>query len=157
MVSTVLATSSALASGGNRKPFKVSSTLDGKTVLPHRIHWLASPKLPRSQVAEVDFLIDGKVRWIEYNAPFTYGDDGNWLVTSWLSPGLHRFTVRAKATNGTTARRTTTTSVLPAPQPPAELAGTWQRTVTQEEAGADTPAGTWVLTVDKTGWKKYDG
>ena len=152
--SGVIAAASAIASG-NTKQFKISSTLDGRKVLPHRIHWLAFPKLPRSQVAEVDFLIDGKVRWIERNAPYTYGDDGNWLVTSWLSPGRHRFTVRAKAFSGITAQRTTIASVLPAPPPPAELAGTWNRTFTQEQAG-NAPAGTWVLTVDTAGWKIRD-
>jgi hypothetical protein len=28
------------------KPFKIASTLDGKTVLPHRIQWLGMPTLP---------------------------------------------------------------------------------------------------------------
>ena len=75
--------------------FKVRSTLDGKTALPHRIHWVAFPSLPRKQVAEVAFVIDGgKPRWIEHNPPYTYGDDRGYLVTSWLSPGRHRFTVR---------------------------------------------------------------
>ena len=51
-----------------RAPFAVRSTLDRKTVLPHRIRWLAFPHVPTSQVREVEFLIDGKVRWIEHNA-----------------------------------------------------------------------------------------
>ena len=155
-IASVIAASSAFAAGSSRKPFTVSSTLDGKTVLPHRIHWLAFPKLPRSRVAEVDFLIDGRLSWVERNPPYTYGDDRNWLVTSWLAPGRHRFTVRVKATNGATAQRTTIATVLPTPPAPAELTGAWQRTVTQEEAGPDTPAGTWVLTVDNTGWKIRD-
>jgi hypothetical protein len=70
------------------------STLDNKNVLSHRIRWIAYPK-PLREVGKVDFLIDGKVRWIERNTPYVYGDDSNWLVTSWLSPGRHRFTVRA--------------------------------------------------------------
>jgi hypothetical protein len=88
----------------------------------------------------VEFLIDRKVRWIEENPLYTYGDDSNWLVTSWLSPGRHTFTVRAKAKDGRTALRTTVARVLPAPAPPAELSGSWKR-------------GTWVLTIDKAGWK----
>jgi hypothetical protein len=82
LIATVVSTSSALAAGGIRKPFTVGSTLDGKTALPHRIHWTAHPTLPASRLNGVDFLIDGKVRWVEVNAPYTYGDDGNWLVTS---------------------------------------------------------------------------
>lgn len=152
---TVIPAASAIAAGGDREPFSVASTLDGKVVLPHRIRWRATPKLPRSQTAGVDFLIDGKVRWIEQNPPYTYGDDGNWLVTSWLSPGPHRFTVRARATDGSTAQRTTIARVLPASPPPNDLAGSWKRNVTQEQAG-DAPAGTWVLTVDGAGWKIRD-
>jgi len=87
---------------------------------------------------------------------YTYGDDGNWLVTSALSPGRHRFTVRAKAANGTTAQRTTIARVLPAASPPAELAGSWVRAVTQEEAGPVTPAGSWEISVDETGWSIKD-
>jgi hypothetical protein len=153
-----IAVSSALAAS-EAKRFTVTSTLDGKKVLPHRIRWLAYPKLPRSEVTQVAFLIDGKVRWIELKPPYTYGGDErsgggtvlfrNWLVTSWLSPGRHRFTVRAKAKGGSTAQRTTIARVLPAPAPPAELAGTWKRDV----AGF---GGTWVLTVNKVGWRFRD-
>jgi len=146
----VAASSAAARSGaGDAEPFTVTSTLDGKKVLPHRIRWLGLPNLPASKVSEVRFLIDGKTRWIERNPPYTYGDDGNWLVTSWLSPGSHRFTVRAKAKGGSTAERTTIAQVLPAPAPPAELAGTWKRAL----AGF---GGTWVLTVNKVGWKIRD-
>src|SRR5437870_2945651 len=47
------------------KPFTVHSTLDGKRVLPRRIHWIAYTSLPQSQLASggVTFLIDGKVVW----------------------------------------------------------------------------------------------
>ena len=136
------------------KQFKVTSTLDGKRVLPHRIHWLGRPNLPASKVAEVRFLIDGKVRWFERNPPYAYGGDSNWLVTSWLSPGSHRFTVRAKMEGGSTAERTTIARVLPAPTPPAALANTrWTRTL---KLGPTTPAGKWDLTINQVGWKIRD-
>jgi hypothetical protein len=157
----VIAVSSALA-GHEAVPFKVTSTLDGKRVLPHRILWLAFPKLPATPLAGVVFLIDGKVRWIEHNPPFTYGgdesrfDDGAYLVTSWLAPGRHRFTVRATATDGRKATDTVVARVLPAPLPPAELADTrWERNVTQSEAG-DAPPGTWKILIDKVGWGIID-
>ena len=41
----ILATSAALAQGG-AAGFTVHSSLDGKTVLPLRIHWIAHPQLP---------------------------------------------------------------------------------------------------------------
>ena len=155
--STVAAASSALAATGSKKPFEVSSTLDGKSVLPQRIHWLAFPKLPRSQIAKVDFLIDGKVRWIEYNAPYTYGDDGNWLVTSWLTPGMHRFSVRVKTNKGRVASDTVLAQVVASPPPPAGLDGThWTRTFAAGQLDADTPVGIWTITIDSTGLRIKD-
>jgi hypothetical protein len=145
------------------KPFKVASTLDGRTVLPHRIHWLGQPTLPPAEMQEVDFLIDGKVDWIEHHAPYVYSeDDGKnvgYLVTSWLTPGLHRFTVRAVAIDGRKATDTVQARVLPAPAPPAVLAGTWRRTI--DTSGAPkpgsagnptntfTPSGTYTMTFEK--------
>src|SRR5438045_4486884 len=115
-------------------PIKVSSTLDGKTVLPHRIHWLGYPSFAQSKVAKVEFLIDGRLAWVEHSAPYVYGSDDNgrregYLVTSWLSPGKHRFAVRVTGKDGTTGNDTVVARVLPAPAPPAALSGTWQRTI----------------------------
>jgi hypothetical protein len=145
-------------------PFKVSSTLDGKTVLPHRIHWLGYPSLAHSKVARVEFLIDGRLAWVEHGAPYVYGSDENgqkegYLVTSWLSPGKHHFVVRAVATNGSTATDTVVARILPAPAPPADLAGSWTRTVdttgVPKPGSAGNPtdtivaAGRWTITFEK--------
>jgi hypothetical protein len=158
---TVIAASSALAGGG--QPFKVTSTLDGKTVLPHRIHWLAHPRLPTSRITEVDFLIDGKVRWIEHGAPYVYGGDHDghnqgYLITTWLAPGKHRFTARVTDTDGRNATRTVVARVLTAPEPPAKLKGEWTRIVTDDDLkksdpafGGGPPAGTWKLVFDRVG------
>ena len=146
----------AQSTGRRAQPFAVTSSLQGKNVLPHRIHWLARPKGGTVRVVEVEFLIDGRKSWVEKNAPYSYGDDGNWLVTSALAPGTHRFTVRAKAADGTTAQRTTVARVLPALAPPAPLAATWQRLVTQDEAGSETPGGLWIISVDRAGWRIKD-
>jgi hypothetical protein len=144
------------SSGGASSPFKIRSSLDGKAVLPHRIHWLAYPKLPTSTKVKVEFLIDGKVLWAERDLPYTYSDDGGYLVTSWLTPGKHRFTVRATivrigsklVTNGATAEDTVTARVLKAPDPPAGLAGTWKRT--PDVTGHPTfPAGTYKLIFER--------
>lgn len=134
----------------------IRSSLDGKAVLPHRIHWLGFPSVPASRVKEVDFLVDGQVVWIEHNRPYTYGMDRNWLVTSWLRPGKHRFTTRLVTTTGVRASDTVTARTLAPPRPPSTLIGTWRRNVTQAQAGTETPAGTWTLTVDATGWKIRD-
>jgi hypothetical protein len=149
-----------------KPPFKVTSTLDGKTVLPQRIRWLAFPRLAATKVKEVDFLIDGgKPRWIEQHAPYTFGDDENgqhkgYLVTSWLTPGRHRFTARVIDYDGRKSEDTVVARVLPAPAPPATLAGTWQRNI-PDTSGAPaagtpgnptdtfTPPGTYTMVVEK--------
>ena len=132
----------AATGAASGKPFKVTSTLDGKTVLPHRIHWIAAPTLSASKIREVDFLIDGKVRWIEHHSPYVYSDnDGphrGYLVTSWLKPGKHRFTVRAVTRSGHSATDTVVARVRQAPAVPKTLAGTWQRTIS-DTSGAPKP------------------
>jgi hypothetical protein len=120
-------------------PFTIRSSLDGKTVLPRRIHWIAYPS-GLVLFPGVEFLIDGNRVFANRLPPFAFGDDGHdaatgkvntgYLVTTWLAPGMHRFTVRARAIvagQRTSAEKTVTARVSPAPSPPAQLAGTWQR------------------------------
>ena len=129
----------------------VTSTLDGHTVLPHRIHWQAFPSGPSFDVSEVDYLIDGKQVWVEHNTPYFYGSDGNYLVTSFLTPGKHMFAVRAINVSGHVAIDTVTATVPQAPSPPAALAGTWK--ARQPAGGA--PAGYASLVISPVGW--YEG
>jgi hypothetical protein len=151
LLTCVIVVSSALA-GAKATPFKVRSTLAGRKTLPHRIHWLGVPSIPASKIRKVEFLIDGRVRWVEHSAPYSYGFNGNYLVTSWLTPGVHHFSVRATATDGRRAFSASLAArVGPAADPPPELAGTWKRTLTQAQAGRQ-PSGTWILSVDKVGW-----
>jgi hypothetical protein len=127
--------------------FTVSSSLDGKQVLPARSHWLATTDLAPAQLDRVEFVIDGTVRWVEHKAPYNYASDDNgknlgWLVTSWLSPGAHRFVVRAFDKDGQQGEDAVTARVLPHPAPPTVLTtGTWQR--------VDKP--TAILWFDRTG------
>ena len=124
----------------------VTSTLDGHTALPHRIHWQAFPSGPSFDVSEVDYLIDGKQVWAEHNMPYFYGSDGNYLVTSFLTPGKHVFAVRAINVSGHVATDTVTATVPQAPSPPAALAGTWK---------AWQPGGGASLVISSVGW--YEG
>jgi hypothetical protein len=153
-----LTVAAATAAAGT-KGFKVTSSLDGKTVLPHRIHWMAFPTIPMSQIKAVDYLVDGKLRWIGHGSPSTYADTGGYLVTSWLTPGLHTFTIRVLARDGATASDTVTARVLPPPTVPAALAGTWKRTVTNTSAAPPpgsagnptdtlTPPGTYTISFE---------
>jgi hypothetical protein len=142
----------------------VASSIDGKTVLPHRTRWIARPSIPSAQIKEVDFVIDGKLAWAEHAPPYVYSDDDGshlgYLVSSWLTPGRHRFAVKAIALDGRTAVHTTTLRVTPPPDPPAVLAGRWQRTLVDTSAApspgssgnpTDTyaPAGTYTMVIDR--------
>src|SRR4051794_33446237 len=162
LLATTLAAVAAFTPATEASPtaaFTVSSTLDHKATLPHHIRWHATTTLPANQIAEVDFLIDGKLSWVEPKPPYSYSDDTGYLVTSWLTAGNHRFTVRAKSKDGRVANDTVTARVAPAAEPSVPLAGKWHRTVdptgvpTPGTPGAPkdtpTPAGTYTLTFDK--------
>jgi hypothetical protein len=161
---------SAMPRGSHRVSLRVTSSIDGKKVLPLRIRWLAHPNVAASSVDHVDFLIDGKLRCVERKAPYNYGSDDfnghlGYLVTTFLSPGRHRFTARAALTNGQKASDTVVARVLPAPAPPTELAGRWERTVTDDEVRkvdptsvGDLPTGKWELVFDRIGaWSLSHG
>jgi len=146
---------------GSRARLTVTSTLDGHTALPHRIHWQAFPSGPAFAISEVDFLIDGHQLWAEHQTPYFYGDDGNYLVTSFLKPGKHVFTVRAVSAAGQTATDSVAATVPAAPPPPAALGGTWKGFVKQASPsscspGPCPPAGDWRLVISPTGWQVYD-
>jgi hypothetical protein len=148
----VAAVSWATVAGG-ATPLKITSTLDGKSVLPLEIRWIAHPNVAPAKVAKVEFLVDGTLRGVEHAAPYNYGSDDfhghlGSLITSWLPPGRHRFTVRVVLTDGRKASRTVVARVLPAPEPPAELAGRWQRTISTQE---EIPSGTWQQVFDRVG------
>jgi hypothetical protein len=140
----------------------VTSSLDRRRVLPHHVVWLAFPKMPATQVREVEFLIDGKTAWTEDLPPYVYagdndGADRGMLVTSFLRPGPHRFTVRVHTVDGRSAIDTVTARVAPSVAVPAALAGTWRRTL-KHVVPADrnavrgtqpNPAGTYTVTFDR--------
>jgi hypothetical protein len=151
------------------QPFAVTTTLDGRSTLPSRIHWTVHPKLAATKVLEVDFVIDGKIRWAETEAPFVYGgheEQGSYpgyLVTTWLPAGKHRFGVKVTDIDGRVATHTTVARVGAAPEPPAELRGVWTRTVTNADLsksdphfGNAPPFGAWKLVFDRAGLWELD-
>jgi hypothetical protein len=158
-VTTTGASASSTPSAAASGP-QVSSSLDGRQRLPLRIHWRALTTTPPTEVAEVDFLVDGRLGWVEKNAPYDYGDDGNWLVTSFLRPGVpHKFTVRLMTSTGQSATDTVTAQVSPSPTPPVSLAGTWRRVVSAKEAAAGPdapPGGLWRYTFATEGLIGHD-
>jgi hypothetical protein len=165
----VVLTASSTAAENVAKSFTIRSSLDGKTVLPQRIRWIAYPSAP-VLFPGVEFLIDGKVVVANRLPPYAFGDDGRdeatgnvntgYLVTSWLAPGKHRFTVRANGTGAnrkTTATKTFVARVLAAPARPPQLVGTWQRdlaTAVPPDRNmlyrkVTAPPGTYTIAVDR--------
>lgn len=89
----------------------VESSLEGITVLPSRIRWSATTSLRPEQVQKVRFIVDGDSLWVDEGPPYTYGPEGAYLATRWISsrnfsptlgsqPDLHEFKVEVVATNG---------------------------------------------------------
>jgi hypothetical protein len=143
---------------------RVRTTLDGRSLLPFRIRWIAIPT-DRGSVSEVDFLIDGKLIWKERNAPYVFGGDEHgahkgFLFTSWLSARRHRFTARARYKGGGNALDTVVARVKTGPTPPAALAGAWTRIVTKADLKKSgplpPPAGRWDLVFDRAGAWELD-
>ena len=167
---TMAATAVSAAALGGGQRLAVTSSIDGKKVLPQMTRWLAHPNVAPADVAAADFLVDGKLRWVEHRSPYNYGSDDDkghlgYLFTSWLSPGKHTFTVRVTTTDGRTAVDVVTARVLAAPAPPTALAGTWRRAVTAADTakadpkyGTDNvpPSGKWRLVIDRTGTWELD-
>jgi DNA-binding SARP family transcriptional activator len=157
------------ASGSSARP--TNSSLDGMTVLPQRTRWVVRPDVPDSAVREVDYIVDGKLRWVEQIPPYYYGGDDNganpgYLITTWLSAGEHVFTSNVVSADGKEETDVVTARVPPAPQPPAALAGAWTRTVTKRDlaksggfgagAGNVPPTGVWRLVFDRIGAWELD-
>lgn len=155
---------------GSPAPITVTSTLAGQSKLPLRIYWEAMPSVPATQIAQVQFLIDGGIVLVDRNWPFVYGYAGNMFVTSFLKPGIpHTFTVTAETLQGQVVWSSTVTAMVSAPPaPPPRLAGTWVRTVTAADLKKATPdslpppsdwqltPGDWHLTIDPEGWWLVD-
>lgn len=154
--------SSAAGASSPVTKLAVSSTLDGRSRLPLRLHWRATANVPDAQVSEVDYLIDGRLAWVERNAPYFYGDDGNWLVTSFLRAGVHTFQVKVVTVAGAAATDTVKAAVSAAPPPPAALDGSmWTRVVTAADqakatSGQPPPTGRWRLRIVRAGWQLND-
>lgn len=146
---------------GGEVAFTVKSSLDGKSTLPNRIHWLAYPKLLTAKVAKVDFLIDGKVRWTERTPPYTFGQDNGYLITTWLTPGSHHFAARVTDTENHSVSDTVTARIQPAQAPPKALAHHWKRTLTaadqnKVEFASPPPKGGWEIVFDQVGIWELD-
>lgn len=74
-LATIAATAVSAAALGGGQRLAVTSSIDGKKVLPQMTRWLAHPNVAPADVAAVDLLIDGKLRWVEHRSPYNYASD----------------------------------------------------------------------------------
>ena len=102
------AQSAAIAAAGS---WSVSSSITNGQTLTGKLAWTATTSLPTSQIAAVDYSIDGTPRWTEHLAPYLYNGDGNTLDTTTLTNGTHTLTITATANDGTTATTQATITV----------------------------------------------
>lgn len=108
------APASSVHPGTAPEHIRVTSTLAGLDVAPRHLHWIAKPSLPRRDVREVRFYVDGDLSWIDPEQPYTYGGDGGFLVTAWMADVAdggdvprftrHTFTTEAVAVDGSQVR-----------------------------------------------------
>jgi hypothetical protein len=142
-----------------------SSILDGAS-LSDPVAWTVTAT---AGLSRVDFLVDGAVKWTEYNAPYFFNDDGNLLHPWLLGAGPHLLTTRAVTTSGAQASSSAHVTVAAGPQVPATLVGTFTRSVTapdyvrtaryraQEDINiGQAPDGTWTAHFQPNGLILFD-
>jgi hypothetical protein len=98
--------------------FTTTSSITNGATLSGRVTWTASPN--GATVSQVDFLIDGTVKWTEKLNPYYFNGDGSTLDTTTLANGGHTLVVNAYSTDGrkaTASRTVTVSNSVPAPTP----------------------------------------
>jgi hypothetical protein len=80
-----------------------SSTVYGGQVVAGRVPWRTKVDGP---VKRVEFLVDGRVTWIDHVAPFAFAGGRPWNTTT-LRNGRHRLELRAYGSKSWTRRRFT--------------------------------------------------
>ena len=147
---------------------EISSSIPEGAELTEPVKWQARLKdVSTADIAEVRFLIDGKVEHIEGIAPYQFAGTHNLLLPGTLAPGSHTFAVDARLVGGgrLTAASTAEVSQRAEPIPPA-LVGTWTRKVTPAEVsrtegfrdpahGDPLPVGRWTVAIGPDGVARY--
>jgi hypothetical protein len=138
---------------------------DGAT-LKRAIHWQVSARpAANDAIQEVDFLIDGKKKWVENNAPYFFDDDFEVLAPWLLGNGRHELTARVATLDGASAEITAHVSVNVDISRNKLIAGTYRRVVTRADQkrvepyrvpskgafGNESPTGRWTIHVKANG------
>jgi hypothetical protein len=147
---------------------RVTSSIRDGAELDGPVLWQARlANVDSTDVVDVRFLVDGRLRHVERNAPYEFAGDGNRLLPGTLKPGSHTFAVDVRLTDG---RRLTTASTATAAKdaqgPPQKVLGRWKRNVSaadvrrtqafrRPEAGEPLPRGPWTLQLSADGVARY--
>jgi hypothetical protein len=137
----------------------VSSISDGAT-LTNALPWTAvvAGVAAGDRIERVEFLIDGRRRWIEHRRPYVFNDDHNALDPWILGRGSHSLAVRVVTSRGARASASAQVSVATTAAVPAALAGVWTRRVTAADfdrtharRGQVPPTGAWHVRFARNG------
>ncbi len=145
-----------------KKSLAVGSSIANGATLKAPVKWLATLSAnPKDPVSQVNFLIDGKDSWTEFNEPYYFNDDGNSLYPWLLGAGTHTLDITATTASGKTSTTRSTITVPVVPTVPAALVGTYERSVSTADLKRasktqSAPTGKWTLHVKLTGLILFD-
>jgi hypothetical protein len=141
-------------------------TIADHVTLMRAVPWQVMVTADGDDVAqEVDFLVDGKQKWVEHESPYFFDDDHQ-LLTPWLlHEGIHVLTAHVVTVSGATADVTAHVAVRISVSRDKVIAGTYRRKVTRADQrraepyrvaskgafGDESPTGTWTLHIKANG------
>lgn len=141
-------------------------TIHDRAVLTAAVPWQVTAKpVGEGLIDEVDFLIDGKQRWVEHNPPYYFDDDYQVLPPWLLGNGPHDLVVRVTTTGGATAEVSAHVTVNVDLAKDKLIAGTYHRVVTDNDVrralpyriaskgafGDTSPPGRWTIHIEPDG------
>lgn len=147
-------------------PPEVTTTIPDGTQLTRAVPWQVTVKpVGAGVVQEVDFLVDGRQRWVEREEPYFFDDDHQVLPPWLLGAGDHVLTAHVVMTDGATADATAHVHVRVDTSSDKKIAGRYHRVVTgadQRRAasyripakgafGNVTPTGRWTIDLKPDG------
>jgi hypothetical protein len=109
-----------------------SSIADGAT-LAAPVRWSAEPVgTPPGGLDRIEFLVDGKLLWVERHAPFDFNNDNNYLYPYLFARGPHELIARGVSTTGEQVTATAHVQMTQAPPKiPRALQASWRHLVSQ--------------------------